>query len=107
MTDEWATGELRDQVGRAVDDVLAGEVRDGAMALWRLGMTSGDLGLASGLWQIWGRITDEYTHPRGDSEAGESLAREAANELRAALGDPARERNFCDRWIYERLDIVL
>jgi hypothetical protein len=107
MTDEWATAELRDQVGRAVGEVLGEQTRDGAMALWRLGMKNGHLGFAGGLWQIWGRITDEYTHPNGDPRTAESLAREAAGELRSALGDPAQERKFCDRWIYERLDIVL
>jgi hypothetical protein len=55
---------------------------------------------------IWGRITDEFTHPDGDPDEGRGLAEEAARELRNVLGDPERERAYCDRWIYERLDIV-
>ncbi|HEY6543477.1 MAG TPA: hypothetical protein VIZ64_01095 [Dokdonella sp.] len=77
------------------------------MKLWSLGFSTGDLGFAGGLWQIWGRITDEYTHPEGDEVEGRELAREAARELRDALGDAPLEREYCDRWIYERLDIII
>jgi hypothetical protein len=106
MTEPWATGPFRDEVGQAADTVLAGDARDGSMRLWNLGLSTGDLGFAGGLWQIWGRITDEFIHPDGDANEARELAREAAGELLEALGDPETEREFCDRWIYERLDIV-
>lgn len=77
------------------------------MELWRLGLGDSENSLAGGLWQIWGRITDEWTHPEGDELLAARLARESAAELTAVLGDEDRERAYCDRWIYERLDIVL
>lgn len=107
MADDWSDEAFRLEVRRFVDRVLAGDVRDGATGLWNLGFTTGDFGFAGGMWQIWGRITDEFTHPDGDESEGRALAEEAARELRDALGDPGRERAFCDRWIYERLDIIL
>jgi hypothetical protein len=107
MADPWASDTFRDDVGQACDSILEGDVHDGAMRLWELGMSNTDLGFAGGLWQIWGRITDEFTHGGGDPNEGRALAREAAPELRQALGDPEHEREFCDRWVYERLDIIL
>ena len=76
------------------------------MELWRLGLATEHVGFAGGLWNIWGRITDEFTHSEGDDVEGERLALEAAKDLQAALGDESRERACCDRWIYQRLDIV-
>jgi hypothetical protein len=61
---------------------------------------------AEGLWNVWGRVTDEFTHPRGDSGEALRLAAEAAAALSEALGDEARERDYCDVWIYQRLDIA-
>lgn len=86
--------------------MLAGDVREPAIELWQLSMSNMDLGLAEGLWNIWGRITDEFTNPAGDPQEGERLALEAAGELRRALGDEQSERRHCDCWIHERLDIT-
>jgi hypothetical protein len=102
----WADAAFREQVRRAADRVLADDVRAGATDLWRVGLSTNALGLGEGLWNIWGRITDEFTHPDGDPVEGERLALEAATELRAALGNKDRERAYCDRWIYEKLDIT-
>src|SRR5215217_215479 len=93
----WADAAFRAQVAAALDRVLAGPVRDGAMDLWRLGLATGHFGFAGGLWNIWGRITDEFTHSEGDDLEGERLALEAATDLRAALGDEGHERAFCNR----------
>ena len=85
----------------------ATDPREPSMALWRLGMSHTASGFAGGLWQIWGRITDEWTHPNGDASEAVALARESAAELIDAIGDEARERAYCDRWVHDRLDIVL
>ena len=106
MDDAWATDLFRDEVGRLASEVPAGPVRAGAMGLWQLGLSSTDTDFGGGLWQIWGRITDEFTRSEGDDAEGERLALESAAELRQALGDEDRERAYCDRWIDERLDIV-
>lgn len=87
---------------RVTDDAEAA-----AMDLWRTAFSNVDRWVfAEGLWNIWGRITDEFTHPRGDTKEGLRLATEAAAALGQALNDEAREREYCDLWIYERLDIV-
>lgn len=106
MAGNWTTASFRAEVSKAVASIEAGAVRDGAMQLWQLGFTTGDLGFAGGLWNLWGRITDEFTHPQGDEAEGTRLAQQSAAELRQALGDDEQERAYCDRWIYERLDII-
>jgi hypothetical protein len=82
-----------------------GDPRDAAMALWKLGFTS-TTQFSGGLWQIWGAITDYWTHPQGDAAEGAELARESARELLDVLGDPEKERAYFDRWV-ERLEIIL
>ena len=73
------------------------------MELWRIGFTDqGTNSLSGALWHIWGGITDEWTHPRGDETRGAAMARQSAAELLEALGDDERERTYCDRW-YTRI----
>ena len=70
--------------------------------MWSLGLSNGELDFGGGLWNVWGGITDEFTHPDGDDSLGRELAVEAveaARDLRHAVGDAKRERSFCDRWI--------
>jgi hypothetical protein len=49
VADNWATKALRTKVEQAVDTLMAGEVRDGAMQLWRIGMSTSDFRFAAGL----------------------------------------------------------
>jgi len=85
VVDDWATDAFRDEVRRASDAVLDGDVCDGAMTLWRLGMANSGLGFAGGLWNIWGPITDEYTAPTGDASEGRNSHKRlrANSELRS------------------------
>jgi hypothetical protein len=103
----WTDSTFRSVVGRLADRVIDGDVEAAAMDLWQTAFSNVDQWLfAEGLWNIWGRITDEFTHPSGDTQDGLRLATEAAAALGHALNDEARERVYCDSWIYERLDIV-
>ena len=108
----WQSGRskeaLREAALASARRVVQGDdPKEPAMELWKLGMASTGSSLGAGLWQIWGRITDEWTHPRGDEERGAAWAREAAADLVEAIGNDEKERAFCDHWIYKRLDIVI
>ena len=105
--ERWADEAFRLRIGTLANRLLADDVCEAATGLWRLGFTTGEFGFAGALWQIWGRITDEFTHPDGDSDEGVRWALEAAADLLRALGDEQLERRHCDYWIYERLDIIL
>ena len=103
----WTDEAFRSEVRRLVDRIGEGDVEAAATDLWRSAFTHVDRWVfAEGLWNIWGRISDDFTHPRGDAAEGRRLAREAASALRAVLGDESTERQYCDEWIYQRLDIA-
>lgn len=97
---------LRDPAGRVLDP---GDPVEAVEELWRLGMRSASSSaLGSAMWQIWGRIFDEWTHPNGDPRLGAEWARESAVDLLEAVGDAPKERDYCDKWVYdERLGIIL
>lgn len=102
--------ELRTAAWSPAGEVLnPGDRGESVEELCKLGMqgaSSSSLGAA--LWQIWGRIFEEWTHPEGDRGEGIQWARESAVELLEALGDAEREREYCDRWIFdERLGIKI
>lgn len=99
VASNWTTETFRAEVAEAAQSVLDGQVEAGAKMLWSLGLSNGELDFGGGLWNVWGGITDEFTHPRGDASLGRELAVEAAHELREVVGDSERERSFCDRWI--------
>jgi len=99
VANNWATETFRSEVAEAVQVVLRGQVEEGAKTLWSAGLSNGELDLGGGMWNVWGRITDEFTHPRGDERLGHELAVEAARDLQQAVGDEEFERSFCDRWI--------
>ena len=96
----WADEHLRKTVLELLDQIEAGQVQAAAMDMWRTAFADVQRWMfADGLWNIWGGITDEYTHPNGDSAEGDRLAIESAAHLRDALGDEASERGYCDIWV--------
>jgi hypothetical protein len=106
-TRAWTNDAFRSELRGLTDRIADDDVETAAMDLWRSAFAHVDLWVfAEGLWNIWGRITDEFTHPRGDPAEGTRLAREAAANLGDVLGDESAERQHCDVWIYERLDIT-
>lgn len=77
-----------------------GDVEPAAMDMWSAAFAQvGDWVFAEALWNIWGGITDEFTHPRGDTAEGLRLSSESAAALRAVLGNEAGERRYCEDWV--------
>jgi hypothetical protein len=101
--------ELRKAVRTPAGEVLnPGDPERAVMELRELGVRgASSAALGSALWQIWGRISDEWTQPRGDRESGARWARESALQLLEAVGDRELEREYCERWLNdERLGII-
>lgn len=101
--------ELRASARAAAGDVLnPGDPGSAAETLGMLGMRgASSSALGSALWQIWGRIFEEWTRPDGDRLVGAQWARESALDMLEALGDPDQERAYCHRWIHDgRLGIA-
>ncbi len=70
------------------------------MDLWRTAFTqAGRWVFAEGLWNVWGGITDAFTHSQGETTKGLRISSESAAALEAALGDEAAERRYCDEWL--------
>jgi hypothetical protein len=96
----WASGEFRAEVQHLVARIHDGDVETGATELWSTALKqAGRWTLAEALWNIWGGITDEFTHPRGDAAEGLRLSRECAAALEAVLGDEPGERRYSDDWV--------
>lgn len=95
----WAAAYFRASVSPFVNGIESGDVEAAATDLWRLALSNASRWVfADGLWNIWGGITDEFTHPQGDAAEGVRLASASAADLRDALGDDQRERRYCDEW---------
>jgi hypothetical protein len=96
----WIDERFRERVRVLLDEVTeASDPERPAKELWALGLATDQLGFAGALWRVWGAITDEWTHPEGDTSEGASVALEAANELREVLGDDLAEQRWSDEWI--------
>lgn len=105
MTADQLRAALRAPAGEALNP---GDPGTAVMELRALGMSAAsESALGAAMWQIWGRIAEEWTRPEGDVEQGARWARESAIELLEAVGDPEEERAYCERWVYdERLGIA-
>lgn len=95
----WASDAFRGEVRLLAERIEQGDVEPAAMDLWRTTFAQANRWIfAEGLWNIWGGITDDFTHPRGDPVEGCRVAVEAAKGLQDALNDESRERKYCDEW---------
>ena len=112
MSTSREIAQFIDEVDRRCRAVLAAEdTNEAGIDLWGFGLSaiSGAerpvRDWSSGLWLVWGSLTDGFTSPRSTPEtragAVDGMRRAAHEWLEPPRADHEARRRYLDRWVHE------